>query len=512
MKKLLIILAAAAISLPSTAQIKARVHEEATGEPVIPAELFGQFSEHLGRCIYEGIWVGPGSDIPNVDGYRTDVLEALKALKIPVLRWPGGCFADEYHWMEGIGPQEGRRKIVNNNWGGTLEDNSFGTHEFLNLCEMLGTEPYISGNVGSGTVEELAKWIEYMTASDGSMAELRARNGRPEPWKVKYLGIGNETWGCGGDMTAQYYSDVYKRYALYSRNYGQNALFKVACGPTDTDFDWTRTMMQNARGKMDGLSLHYYTVKGWSGSKGSATEFTDEEYYNTLAKTAAIEGILREHIAIMDSYDPEGRVALVLDEWGTWFDVEQGTNPGHLYQQNTMRDAMVAAVNLNIFTRFVRRLKMANIAQVINVLQAMVLTDGPRMVLTPTYHVFRMFSVHQNATRIPVEYACGTISSGDGRTMDDFSMASSRDASGAMHVSLANPYLDKAVTVEMTFDSLRPGSVCGEILNASRVTAHNDFGKAPEVAPKPLQGIRRCGRTVKVTLPAASVAVLEIKP
>ncbi|MBO4743758.1 MAG: alpha-N-arabinofuranosidase [Bacteroidales bacterium] len=511
MKRILATIAATALCLCAAAQIKVTVHESATGEPVIPAELFGQFSEHLGRCIYEGIWVGPDSPIPNVDGYRTDVLEALKALRIPVLRWPGGCFADEYHWMEGIGPQEGRRKIVNNNWGGTLEDNSFGTHEFLNLCEMLGTEPYISGNVGSGTVEELAKWIEYMTASSGSMAELRARNGRTEPWKVKYLGIGNETWGCGGNMTAQYYSDVYKRYALYSRNYGQNALFKVACGPTDTDFDWTRTMMQNARGQMDGLSLHYYTVKGWSGSKGSATEFTPEEYYRTITKTAAIEDILRQHIEIMNSYDPEGHVALVLDEWGTWFDVEQGSNPGHLYQQNTMRDAMVAAVNLNIFTRFVERLKMANIAQVVNVLQAMVLTDGPQMVLTPTYHVFRMFSVHQNATRVPVEYAPGTLVSDDGRSMDNFSAASSRDASGAIHVTLANPLLDKSVTVEIAFDSLKPGSVSGEILKASKINAYNDFGKAPEVAPKALKGICKCGKTLKVTLPAASVAVLEIK-
>ena len=511
MKRILTLIIAAALAFPAAAQIKASVHENTSGEPVIPAELFGQFSEHLGRCIYEGIWVGPDSDIPNVSGYRTDVLEALKALRIPVLRWPGGCFADEYHWMEGIGPLEGRRKIVNNNWGGTLEDNSFGTHEFLNLCEMLGTEPYISGNVGSGTVEELAKWIEYMTASSGSMAELRARNGRTEPWKVKYLGIGNETWGCGGNMTAQYYSDVYKRYALYSRNYGTNALFKVACGATDDDVNWTRTMMQNARGQMDGLSLHYYTVKGWNGSKGSATDFTPEEYYRTLTKTAAIEGILKNHIDIMDSFDPERRVALVLDEWGTWFDVEQGSNPGHLYQQNTMRDAMVAAINLNIFPRFAERLKMANIAQVVNVLQAMVLTDGPQMVLTPTYHVFRMFSVHQNAVRVPVEYACGTISSDDGRTMDDFSMASSRDASGTIHVTLANPLLDKEVTVEVSFDSLRPGAVTGEILKASSVNSYNHFGKDPEVAPVPLKGIRKCGKTVKVTLPAASVAVLEIK-
>ena len=334
MKRSIIILAALAASLTAGAQVKVAVHETAQDQPVIPAEIYGQFSEHLGKCmtaqdqpvipaeiygqfsehlgkcIYEGIWVGKDSSIPNIDGYRTDVLDALKTLKVPVLRWPGGCFADEYHWMDGIGPQENRKKLVNNNWGSTVEDNSFGTHEFLNLCEMLGTEPYISGNVGSGTVEEMAKWVEYMTAEAGSMAELRAKNGREKPWKVKYLGVGNETWGCGGDMTADYYSDVYKRYALYARNYNGNQVFKVACGASDYDYNWTKVMMQKAAGKMDGLSLHYYTCKGWTGSKGSATQFTPEEYYNVLAKTVEIEQVLKNHFAIMDAYDPEKKVAL----------------------------------------------------------------------------------------------------------------------------------------------------------------------------------------------------------
>ncbi len=510
MKKLLTIIALLGACVAGTAQIKLSVHESATGEPEIPAEIFGQFSEHLGRCIYEGIWVGPDSSIPNVNGYRTDVLEAFKALKVPVLRWPGGCFADEYHWMDGIGPKENRPKLVNNNWGWTVEDNSFGTHEFLNLCEMLGIEPYISANVGSGTVEEMAKWVEYMTAPNGSMAELRAKNGRKEPWKVKYLGVGNETWGCGGDMTAQYYSDVYKRYALYARNYGGNQIFKVACGASGGDYDWTRTMMKNARRQMDGLSVHFYSVEVWD-QKGSATVFTPEEYYNILAKTVEIDEILRNHIAIMDAYDPENRVALLLDEWGTWYDVEPGYNPGHLFQQNTMRDAIVAALNINIFTKYVQRLKMANIAQIVNVLQAMVLTKGPEMVLTPTYHVFRMFSVHQNATRVPVEYNAGTLVSQTGRVMENFSAASSRDASGAIHVTLTNPLIDKPVTIELAFDSLKPKTVTGEVLKAAKVNAYNDFGKAPAVAPTALKDIKKSGGVWKVTLPAASVAVLEIR-
>ncbi len=511
MKKTLTILAVLALSLAASAQVKVSVHETAQDQPVIPAEIYGQFSEHLGKCIYEGIWVGPDSAIPNVDGYRTDVLEALRALKVPVLRWPGGCFADEYHWMDGIGPRENRPKMVNSNWGGTVEDNSFGTHEFLNLCEMLGIEPYISGNVGSGTVEEMAKWVEYMTASNGQMAELRAKNGRKEPWKVKYLGVGNESWGCGGNMTAQYYSDVYKRYALYSRNYGDNRLFKVACGASDYNYEWTRTMMKNAASRMDGLSLHYYTCKTWNGSKGSATDFTAEEYYNTLAKAVEIDEVLRNHEAIMDAYDPNRRVALLLDEWGTWFDVEPGSNPGHLYQQNTMRDAMVAALSLNIFNKHTARLKMANIAQIVNVLQAMVLTDGARMALTPTYHVFRMYNVHQNAVSVPVDYHCGTLVSAEGRIMKNFSVSASRDAAGVLHISLANPVLDKPVTVELALDEFKPKSVSGEILKAGQINAYNDFGKAPEVAPAAFDGAKISGKTVKLTLPAASVVVLEVK-
>jgi alpha-N-arabinofuranosidase len=376
---------------------------------------------------------------------------------------------------------------------------------------MLGTEPYISGNIGSGTVEELAKWVEYMTAENGSMAELRAKNGREKPWKVKYLGVGNETWGCGGDMTAEYYADVYKRYALYSRNYGSNRLFKVACGASDYDYDWTRVMMKNDASKMDGLSLHYYTCKGWTGSKGSATNFTPEEYYNVLAKSVEIDEVLRNHEAIMDAYDPERRVALLLDEWGTWFDVEPGYNPGHLFQQNTMRDAMVAALSLNIFQKHTARLKMANIAQIVNVLQAMILTKGEQMVLTPTYHVFRMYNVHQNATFVPTDYSCGNFVSAEGRIMDNFSACASRDEAGVLHVSLANPSLDKPVTVELSFEQLKPKNVSGEILVAKDIHAYNDFGQAPAVVPAAFSGAKVSGKTVKLTLPAASVVVLAVK-
>ena len=510
MKKILFLISTLILSAGAWAQVRIDVHESAKGQPIIPAGIYGQFSEHLGRCIYEGIWVGPDSPIPNEDGYRTDVLEALKALKIPVLRWPGGCFADEYHWMDGIGPREQRPKMVNTNWGGTVEDNSFGTHEFLDFCERIGAQPYISTNVGSGTVEEMAKWVEYVNASGGSMAELRARNGRKEPWNVKYIGVGNESWGCGGNMTAQYYSDVYKRYALYARNYDGKALCKIACGASDYDYEWTKVLMKNAGRQMSGLSLHFYTIMDWN-HKGSATEFTSDDYYNTLGYACRIDEVLSNHEAIMDAYDPQRRVALILDEWGTWYDVEPGTNPGHLFQQNTMRDAMVAALSLNIFNRHTYRLKMANIAQLANVLQAMVLTDKEKMVLTPTYHVFRMYNVHQDATFVPADTRCGQFVSERGDILSEFSSSASRDAAGILHLSLANPRLDKQVSVEITFDELKPSAVSGEILNGREVNAHNDFVRGETVRPEAFQGARISGRKIKLTLPPASIVVLEVR-
>jgi len=492
----------------SSAQIRVAVHDSEPG-PVIPKEIYGQFSEHLGRCIYDGIWVGPDSAIPNEDGYRKDVLEALKTLGVPVLRWPGGCFADEYHWQDGIGPRRERPRMINSNWGGTLEDNSFGTHEFLDLCERLGAEPYISGNVGSGSVEELAKWVEYMTARGGTLAEKRAENGRPDPWKVKYIGIGNESWGCGGDMTPEYYSQLYRRYATYCRDYDGNHLYKVASGASDYDYNWTKVLMEQVGRRADAVSLHYYTVTDWN-HKGSATDFTDGEYYDIIAKSLEVEEVLRNHEAIMDTYDPERKIDLLLDEWGTWFDVEPGTNPGHLFQQNTMRDAMVAAMSLNIFNKHTARLKMANIAQIVNVLQSMVLTQGGRMLLTPTYHVFRMYRGHQDAVSIPVSFACDSLQSPSGRLYPTLSVSASRKSDGRLLVTIANPCLDKGQPVSLVLDAYRPGEVSGEILQAADVRAHNTFDAPGKVVPKDFKAIRVSGRTVSFTVPPASVLSLVL--
>ncbi|MDO4213470.1 MAG: alpha-L-arabinofuranosidase C-terminal domain-containing protein [Bacteroidales bacterium] len=487
-----------------------RVHENGTGE-TIPAAIYGQFSEHLGRCIYGGLWVGKDSKVPNVEGYRADVFNALKALKVPVMRWPGGCFADDYHWMDGIGPQEQRAYISNNNWGGTLEDNSFGTHEFLNLCEMLDIEPYISGNVGSGSVEEMAKWVEYMTSdAKSTMADLRRSNGRQEPWRVKYFGIGNEAWGCGGNMTPEYYSDLYRRYATYLRDFSGNRLYKIASGASDYDYNWTKVLMENLKGKgMAGVSLHYYTVIDWS-DKGSATAFSDKEYYNILSKSIEIEDVLKKHIDIMDTADPKNTVDLLLDEWGTWYNVEPGTNPGHLYQQNTMRDALVAALNFNIFHKYTRRLKMANIAQVVNVLQAMILTNETEMVLTPTYHVFEMYNVHQDAEYLASDII--TPKTKCDRAIDvpvvDIT-ASKKD--GELHLSLVNTDLKNSKKVLVTFDDPKSVSkiLSARVLSSKDVRDYNDFGSADKVAPKAFSDYKLTKQGLELVLPPVSVVAVS---
>ena len=464
----------------------------------IHKEIYGQFAEHLGTCIYGGLWVGPESPIPNTQGYRNDVLQALRDLQVPVLRWPGGCFADEYHWRDGIGPRSERPKMQNNNWGGTIEDNSFGTHEFLNLCELLGCEPYISGNVGSGTVEEIAKWVEYMTSDgDTPMAKLRRQNGRDKAWKVKYLGVGNESWGCGGNMRPEYYSDLYRRYQTYCRNYDGNQLYKIASGASDYDYNWTRVLMDRVGNQMNGLSLHYYTCSGWDGSKGSALVYDDDEYYWTLGKCLEIEDVIKKHCDIMDEKDPQKRIGLLVDEWGTWWDEEPGTVRGHLYQQNTMRDALVAAISLNVFHRHCDRVRMANIAQIVNVLQSMILTDtkdGGHMVLTPTYHVFRMYTPFQEATYLPLDLKCNEmkvrhemrkqmdVNKDDGfRRLPLISASAAKTKDGKTVVSLSNVSLDKAQ--EVALEGISGKSLKGSMLCTADIRAYNDFENPARVAP-----------------------------
>jgi alpha-N-arabinofuranosidase len=488
--------------------------------PTISRHLYGHFAEHLGRCIYGGFWVGEDSEIPNEGGIRLDVVQALRALEIPNLRWPGGCFADDYHWRDGIGPRDQRPRMVNSHWGDVVEDNSFGSHEFLALCELLGAEPYVNGNVGSGTVREMGEWVEYLTRADDSpMASLRRTNGRDEPWRVPYFGIGNEPWGCGGNMRAEAYADLARQYATYVRNHGGNEVYRIAAGAHDDDVAWTRALMEAltpfgtplARpGVFQGVSLHYYTTAGPWTDKGSATHFDDDDYWRTMAASRRIESILGAHMSVMDTYDPERLVGLVLDEWGTWWDVEPGTNPGFLYQQNTLRDALVASVHFDVFHAAAERLVMANIAQTVNVLQAMILTDpdSGALVLTPTYHVFAMNAGHQDATRLEAHLLAPDlvrrVAEEDVPTVSV--SASSKD--GAVLVSASN--LDLTASVELALD-LRGGRLAdltGLVLTADRVDTSNDVDRPDAVAPQPLEVVVD-GGVVRVDVPAHSFVTVR---
>ena len=529
MKKLILSLAAG-LMLPISLlaqDVQLNVHPD-QAKNVIPKEIYGQFAEHLGRCIYGGIWVGPDSDIPNVQGYRKDVFEALKALEVPVMRWPGGCFADEYHWMDGIGPQENRPRLVNNNWGGTVEDNSFGTHEFLNLCELLGCEPYISGNVGSGSVEEMTKWVEYMTSdTQSTMAELRRKNGRDKAWKVKYFGIGNEAWGCGGNMTPQYYSDEFRKFNTYLRDQGENRLYRIASGASDYDYNWTKVLMEKIGRRMQGISLHYYTCTGWDGPKGSAINFDNDQYYWDLGKCLEIEEVIKKHKAIMDEKDPQGKVGLLVDEWGTWWDEEPGTISGHLYQQNALRDAFVAALSLNVFHKYTDRVKMTNIAQVVNVLQSMILTDQEgtgHMVLTPTYHVFEMYTPFQEATYLPLDLESETIQCSKeyfkekAKTADNttrpcplLSASAAKTQDGSLVLAITNVSLDKDQTVDFQIDGFQAKAVSGRILTSKKADDYNDFQHPNVVAPKEYKDAKLKKGVLTVKVPAKSIIVLNIK-
>lgn len=527
-QKILSTAIALALVAPACAQDATVTIHANEGKEKIHKEIYGQFAEHLGTCIYGGLWVGPESNIPNTNGYRNDVLQALKDLKVPVLRWPGGCFADEYHWKDGIGPRDKRPSLKNNNWGGTIEDNSFGTHEFLNLCEMLECEPYISGNVGSGSVEELAKWVEYMTSEEGTpMAKLRKENGREKPWKVKYLGVGNESWGCGGNMRPEYYSDLYRRYSIYCRNYDSNKLYKIASGASDYDYNWTKVLMDNVGDRMDGLSLHYYTCSGWDGSKGSATNFTDDEYYWTLGKCLEIEDVVKKHCDIMDEKDPKKNIGLLVDEWGTWWDEEPGTISGHLYQQNAMRDALVAALSLNVFHRHCDRVRMANIAQIVNVLQSMILTDTKgtgHMVLTPTYHVFSMYKPFQEATYLPLDLKCDQmkvrhemrkemdVNSKDGyRVLPLVSASAAKTTAGDIVISLTNVSLNKAQEIEVNLEGVNAKTVTGQILTSKSEKDYNDFDNPNRVQPAAFKDAKLKKGKVSVKLPAKSIVILTLK-
>ncbi len=477
----------------------------------INKNIYGHFAEHLGKCIYEGFWVGEDSEIPNTRGIRDDVIAALQRLNMPVLRWPGGCFADTYHWMDGIGPRDQRPTRVNMFWGNVPESNAFGTHEFMDLCERLGAEPYFAGNVGSGTPQEMQAWVEYVTYPGNSdLANLRRKNGRDAPWTIRYWGVGNENWGCGGNMRVEYYTDLYRRFSTYLRDYGESDLYLIAGGPGGRNPEWLEVLMDEAGRMMDGVSMHYYTVPNTWQNKGSSVEFAEDEWFVTLQKALGIEDLIRDYISIMDRYDPQNRVGLMVDEWGTWYDPLPGTNPAFLRQQNTLRDALVAGTTLNIFNESRERVKMANIAQTVNVLQAMVLTQGESMVLTPTYHVFEMYKVHQDAQLLDGALETPEYEY-DGEEIPQVSASASRDNTGTVHLSLCNLDPHDSVTLNCILKNADIGDVSGRILTAKTMNAHNSFDAPESIGPVAFNQFKKTANGLTLTLPSKSVVVLTIE-
>lgn len=491
---------------PTTATIQA----DKPG-PVYHKEVFTQFAEHLGNGIYGGLWVGKGSRIPNTNGFRNDVVSALRDLSVPVIRWPGGCFADEYNWREGIGAQKNRPVKINTHWGGVTEPNTVGTHEFFELIRQVGAEAYIAGNVGNGTPREMAEWVEYMTSPAGSLADERAKNGHKEPWKVAYFGVGNELWGCGGNMLPEFAANETRRYATFIKAPAGTKIMKIAAGANVDDYNWTETMMRVAAGQLDGLSLHYYVhpAGGWP-PRAPAVDFDENGWADALAGARRMDELITKHTAIMDKYDPAKRVFLAVDEWGSWYAQDPGTTPGFLRQQNTLRDALIASVHLDIFAKHADRVRMTAIAQMVNVLQAMILTDGSKMVLTPTYHVFEMYKPWQDATVLPIEIKSPWYAK-DQFTMPAVSGSAVRAKDGKVHVALSNLDPNQTNSVTINLAGVSASGVTGRVLTASAINSHNTFDAPEVVRPAAFNGASLQGGQLSVTLPAKSVVVLELQ-
>ncbi|MUP37217.1 alpha-N-arabinofuranosidase [Labilibaculum euxinus] len=496
------------ISFSAIGQNTMTVHTD-LAKTKINKEIYGHFAEHLGHCIYGGIYVGEDSQIPNVKGFREDVVGALLDMKIPLLRWPGGCFADTYHWKDGIGPRQQRPSMVNIHWGGVTEDNSFGTHEFLDFCKLIKAEPYINLNVGSGTVQEASEWVEYVTSKNISpMTDLRKKNGQEEPWNVKFWGIGNENWGCGGNMTPEYYADLYNRFASYCGG----DLYRIAGGPNVDDYNWMDVLMKKTtrhRHLVQGVSLHSYTFTTSWEDKGSATDFDESGWFADLKNTLNMETLIQEHSKIMDKYDPEKKIGLIVDEWGNWFNVEPGTNPGFLYQQNTLRDALVAGINLNLFNNHADRVAMANIAQAVNVLQSVILTKEDEMVLTPTYYVFKMYSVHQDATLIPTDLKCENYEF-NGKSIPAVN-ASASTKDGVVSVTFCNLNPNKKESIDLTLAGQEFKSASGQIITSKNMNDCNDFGKDEIVKINSFEVKKPKNGKLSIDLPAKSVVLIQLK-
>jgi alpha-N-arabinofuranosidase len=505
MKRALAFAAVLAVAIsPAAAAIHASASIDASAPgPRIAPEIYGQFAEQLGKGITEGLWVGEDSAIPNIHGYRRDVVEALQALHVPVLRWPGGCYADTYHWRDGIGPRGKRPVTLNRWWGNNAESNAFGTHEFFDFAELIGAKTFLSVNVGTGTAGEAKDWVEYVTSdSRSTLANLRRANGREKPWRIDYAGIGNEAWGCGGNLTAEQYAPLLRIFATFVRQ--DQGPKTVSVGPSADDYAWTAEIMKS-HDKFDVLSLHYYTLPtgDWS-HKGAATGFSKAEWLATFAQTRRIEEMIARHSAIMDKADPDKKVALAVDEWGTWYDSAPGATA--LRQDNTLRDALIAATNFHIFQRHADRVRMANIAQMVNVLQSPILTDGARMVRTPTYYAFLMYVPFQGAAVLPVQLDSPKLG-----TVPAIDVTAAKGAKRAVYIGLVNADPDDSAEVQLSIAGAAGRHVSGRLLTAPAMDSRNRFGAAEEVHPVPFKGALWREGKLRVAMPAKSIVVLALE-
>jgi alpha-N-arabinofuranosidase len=484
-------------------------------EPIgtIRPAVYGQFAEHIGGVIYDGIWVGPDSKIANLDGIRRTLVEHVRRLGRVVVRWPGGCFADRYHWRDGIGPREKRPRRFGR-WREETEPNQFGTHEFLRFCRLADVEPYLAANVGTGSAEEFQEWVEYCNAPAGrtSLADERVANGDRDPFGVRYWGVGNESWGCGGKFTPEDYCREYRKFTEWVPSYGV-PLYLIAAGPNSNDLDWTRRFFARwadyARAPIQGWAPHYYC-----GTTGHALNFSTDQWYEMLHKANQMERLISDQWAAIGEFDKQHKIRLIVDEWGSWHPAGTEINQRHLYEQmGCLRDALVAALTLDTFNRQAEKVDMANIAQLVNNLQSLFLADGDRFVATPNFHVFEMYRPHQGARSVRIEAQAPEVTfRAGGREQRLFRVAGSASRGGdrALTLTLVHTHASEPAEVAVRFRGGSAESVRRTVLTHERLNAHNTFDRPEEVTPKSSDTDLR-GATLRCVLPPASVSRFDIR-